>query len=356
MSLLNKIRGEFIDIIEWNDPSTDTMVWRFHRYQDEIKNGAQLIVRPGQMAVFVSEGQIADVFSPGTHQLETANLPVLTSLKSWKYALNSPFKAEVYFTNTKLFTDQKWGTSNPIIVQDPELGVLRIKAYGNFVVRITDSALMLKQLIGTNSIYSVKNIHSQLRAIIVSTFANILGEAQIPATSLSAHYQDLAKLLRNQVAQTFAEFGLEINNVFIENISLPLELSTAIDKKSSMNTIGDLDKFSQYQAATAMEKAAENPGSAGAAMGMGVGFAMSPQTQSAPQNVSPPPPPVGEWWVALNGKRNGPHSLEALKKMIAEGTINSETPTWKPKLADWKKAHNFPELKDALDNIPPPLK
>lgn len=367
MSLFEKIRGEFIDIIEWNDSSTDTMVWRFPRYQDEIKNGAQLIVRPGQMAVFVSEGNIADVFGPGTHQLYTANLPILTSLKSWKYGFESPFKAEVYFTNTKLFTNQKWGTSNPILLQDSELGSVRIKAYGTFVVNIVDSAQMLKQLVGTSAIFTVDDIHAQLRAFVVSNFATLVAQAQIPVVNISAHYSDLGKLLRNQLLSIFTEYGLSIGSVVIENITLPPETLKAIDKKSAINALGNLDQHTQYQAAVAMETAAGNPGGAGSAMGMGVGFGLSGAMASAAQPANsgaahydsqqkpPPAPSPAIWWIALNGKRNGPHTLAALRELVAQGIVNAQTPTWRPRLNDWQPAESFSELRHALEQVPPPL-
>src|ERR1043165_6593739 len=190
MGLFDKLKGEFVDIIEWTDSSNDTMVWRFPRYQNEIKMGAKLTVRESQVAVFVNEGQMADEYKPGRYKLETQNLPILTTLKGWKYGFNSPFKAEVYFVNTKNFTDQKWGTKNPIMLRDAEFGPIRLRAFGSFALKITDAAKFIKEIAGTQAHFTTEEVVEQLRNLIVTRFTDAIGESKIPALDLAANYDE----------------------------------------------------------------------------------------------------------------------------------------------------------------------
>lgn len=270
MGLFDFIKGQFIEVIEWTDSSTDTMVYRFPVQNMEIKMGAQLTVRESQTAIFVNEGQLADVFSPGRYRLSTENMPVLTKLKSWKYGFNSPFKAEVYFVNTKQFTNQKWGTANPIMMRDQEFGMLRFRAFGIYAFRVTDPARFLKELFGTNSTFTTESINGQLRKIITSGLADTIAESQIPALDLSMHYDELGQQAQVKLKTRFAEYGLDITTLVIENISLPEEVEKVLDKRTSMGILGNLNQYTQYQAAEALRDAAQNEG--GGAVGIGTGL------------------------------------------------------------------------------------
>jgi membrane protease subunit (stomatin/prohibitin family) len=275
MGLWDKITGELIDIIEWLDETRDTMVWRFPRHDNQIKNGAKLICRESQVAAFVREGALADIFTqPGTYTLETKNLPILSTLAGWKYGFNSPFKAEVYFVSTRTFTDRKWGTKNPFMVRDPEFGPTRIRAFGTFAIRVNNPAILLRNVVGTNKTFSVEDIGDQLRDLMVSRFANAAAESKIPVLDMAANQDQLGNALRERIKYDFEPYGIEVTQLVVENISLPPEVEAAMDKRTSMGVLGNLDNFTKFQAANAMEKAASNPGGAAA---LGVGFAMANQ-------------------------------------------------------------------------------
>src|SRR4051794_5135277 len=225
MAIWDKLRGELIDIIEWLDDSRDTMVWRYPRADNEIKYGAQLIVREGQAAAFVNEGALADLFlQPGTYTLTTQNLPILSKLRGWKYGFESPFKSEVYFVSMRVFTDRKWGTKNPIMLRDPEFGPTRLRAFGSFAIRAGDVALLLRNVVGTDSRFSIEEIGEQLRDLLVARFADVLGESKIPALDLAANQDDLGKLMLARLQGDFDPFGLKLANLVIENLSLPPEV------------------------------------------------------------------------------------------------------------------------------------
>ena len=269
----NFIKSEFINIIEWTDDSQDTMVYQFPVDDNEIKNKAQLTVRPSQAAVFVSEGQIADVFGPGRYELETKNLPILATLKGWKYGFDSPFKAEVYFVNTKQFLDQKWGTKNPIMMRDAEFGMLRLRAFGIYSFSVEDPAKFMKEVFGTNSLYTVDEVSGQLKRAIVSGISDMLGESPIPAMDLAANYDELSEGAKVKLQDRFNPLGLKIMQFYIENISLPEEVEKMLDQRTSMGVIGDMGKYTQFQAAQAIRDAAQNEGGglAGAGVGLGAG-------------------------------------------------------------------------------------
>ena len=362
MSLWEKVTAELLDIIEWSDDSSDTMVWRFPRFDNEIKYGAQLIVRQSQAAVFVDRGKIADVFAPGQHSLTTKNLPVLTTLMGWKYGFHSPFKAEVYFVNTRNFTNLKWGTKSPVILRDQEFGPVRLRSFGTFVVRVHDPAKFIEEIVGTGGHFTLDDISEQLRNLIVSRFADALAESGIPLLDLAANYTELSALLTKQIAPEFLEYGLEVTKLLIENISLPLEVEAALDKKSSMGIIGNLDDFARFQAAQAMEAAAKNPGGdASAGVGMRIGFAMANQLGKmmvTPPDVVPDSPPAlpGEtYFVGKNGTRTGPFDQQAIIGSIQAGGVTGETLLWKQGMTGWEKAASFAEFKLLLEATPPPL-
>ncbi|MBD3787852.1 MAG: SPFH domain-containing protein, partial [Sphingomonadales bacterium] len=272
MGILDFLTGEFIDVIHWVDDTRDTMVWRFEREGHAIKYGAKLTVREGQAAVFVHEGQIADVFGPGLYQLETNNMPVLTTLQHWDHGFRSPFKSEIYFLNTTRFNDLKWGTKNPIIARDPEFGPVRLRAFGTYSMRIGDPAKFMAEIVGTDGEFTADEISFQIRNVIVQEFSRVIAGAGIPVLDMAANTADLGKLVAKAIEPVIGGYGLSIPEFYIENISLPEAVEAVLDQRTSMGIVGDLNRYMQFNAATAMGQ----PGSAagagmGAAMGAGIG-------------------------------------------------------------------------------------
>jgi len=277
MGILDRLSpsSQFIEVIEWLDASNNTLVYRFPVKDQEIKNGAQLIVRESQAAVFVSEGQIADLFPPGRYSVDGGNTPILSKLGAWKYGFNSPFKAEVYFVNTKQFTDLKWGTPNPIMMRDTDFGMVRLRAFGIYSIRVADPKAFIKEIAGTNAHFVTEDIEGQLKRTLVGGFSDGLGESKIAALDLASNYDELAKFTREKLNEEFKTLGLELTKFVIENISLPPEVEAAMDKRTSMGVIGDVGRYAQFQAADAMRDAAQNTGGgAGTGAGLGAGFAI----------------------------------------------------------------------------------
>lgn len=286
MSIIDKVKeaamNQFIEVIEWLDDSQDTLLYRFPVYQQEIKNGAQLIVRESQAAVFVFEGQVADVFTPGRYTVEGGNTPILSKLGAWKYGFNSPIKSEVYFVNTKQFTDMKWGTSNPIMLRDADFGIVRLRAFGAYSLRVADPGGFIKEIAGTNAHFQTEDIDGQLKRAIVTEFSDALGELKIPALDLAAQYKELGEQIRSKINEDFGSWGLEVTKFFVENISLPPEVEAAMDKRASMGALGDAERYMQFQAADALRDAAQNEGGgAGLGAGLGAGFAVGGQMANA---------------------------------------------------------------------------
>jgi len=286
MSIFDKVKDEamhqFIEVIEWLDNTGDTMVYRFPVQGQEIKNGAQLIVRESQAAVFVHEGQVADVFGPGRFTIDGGNTPILSKLGAWKYGFNSPFKSEVYFVNTKQFTDMKWGTSNPVMLRDQDFGIVRLRAFGAYSLRISDPSGFIKEIAGTNAHFQTEDIDGQLKRAIVTEFTDALGELKIPALDLAAQYKEMGEAIRGKINEEFSSWGLEVTKFFIENISVPPEVEAALDKRASMGALGDAQKYMQFQAADALRDAAQNEGGgAGLGAGLGAGFAVGGQMANA---------------------------------------------------------------------------
>jgi len=367
MGIFEKLKAEFIDIVEWLDPSNDIMIHRFERYHNEIKNGAKLTVRESQIAVFVSEGQVADVFQPGMYTLETKNLPILATIKGWKYGFNSPFKAEVYFANTKNFTDRKWGTKNPVMLRDPEFGPIRLRAFGNYALRIKDPVKVIREIAGTDGHFTSDEITDQLRNIIVTRFSDAMAESRIPAIDMASQYDELSQLIKEKIGPEFEEYGFELTKFLVENISFPPEVEEAIDKRSSMGVIGNLQNYMQYQTANALGDAANNPGgTAGEGIGLGMGFAMANQMagmfQSQNQQPmggpsSPPPIPGGVlFYVIINGQQAGPYDSRTLQQLVQQKMLTRDSLVWKQGMAQWGKAADVPELAGlfAPQGPPPP--
>ncbi len=359
MGLLDRIRAEFIDIVEWTEPAqNEILAYRFPRYSNEIKMGAKLTVREGQAAVFVNEGQIADVFKPGMYTLETQNMPILSTLKGWKYGFNSPFKAEVYFISTKQWTDQKWGTQNPIMMRDSEFGPVRIRAFGTYAFRVADPAMFLRELVATNPNLETFEVSGQLRNTIVSRFVDVVGHAKIPVLDLAGNYEQLSKLALEHIAPDLHSMGLTLTLFYIENISLPPEVEQALDKRTQMGVLGDLSQYTKYQTAEAIRDAAKNPGGmGGVGAGLGAGMAIAGQmTGAMAGGVTPPiPGAAAGFYVALNGSQAGPFDPSALQAKVREGALARSTLVWKQGMAGWVAAETVPELEALFAAAPPPL-
>ena len=363
MAFWDKLRGELVDIIQWTDDSNDTMVYRFERYGNEIKYGAKLIVREAQAAVFIREGQLADVFTPGTHTIETGCLPILSTLAGWKHGFESPFKAEVYFVNTRRFTDLKWGTKNPIMLRDAEFGPVRLRAFGSYAMRVSEPASFIREIVGTDGHFTTDEITSQLRNMIITRFTDLLGESKIPVLDLASNYDELSDFVTKKLTPEFQTYGLKITKLLVENISLPPAVEEAMDKRSQMGIIGNLQAYTQFQAANAMEDAAKQPGGlAGGGMGMGMGFAMANQMgqamnqpPAAPPQSPPPMPQQAAWFVAVNGQQTGPVDDAGLRQMVSAGQLTPQTLVWKQGMAQWTQATDVPEMIPLLGTTPPPM-
>ncbi|HMK37490.1 MAG TPA: SPFH domain-containing protein [Desulfomonilaceae bacterium] len=295
MGILDFVKAELIDVIEWLEDSGDVLVWRFPDKDHQIKMGAKLTVREGQAAVFVNEGQIADVFKPGLYSLTTQNMPVMTTLRSWKYGFESPFKAEVYFVSTRNFLDLKWGTQNPVMMRDPDFGVVRLRAFGTYGIKVNDPGVFMKQIVGTEGTYTTDEIEGQLRSMLVSSFAAMLGNSHTAALDLAANYQTMGEKARTDMETDFQGYGLSLTRFVIENISVPPEVEKMLDTRSQMGIVGgDMARFTQFQTAQAIPEAAKS-GGAGDFMGMGAGIAMGQQMAGAmassfsQQQQQPPP-------------------------------------------------------------------
>ncbi len=369
MGLINKLRGELLDVIEWVDDSRHTLVWRFPRYHNQIKYGAQLIVRPGQQAVFVTDGRIADVFEPGQYRLETKNLPLLSTLAGWKYGFDSPFKSEVYFVSTRQITDLKWGTPNPVMMRDPDFGNIRVRAFGTYTLKAASPKTLLAELVGTDGVYEADEITELLRSIVNTSFADVVAKSEIAVLDLASHYADLSEAIRQLVVDRVDdEYGLEIPQLYIVNISVPAEVEQALDVRTSMNAIGDMTAFQNYQLGQSMPVAAANPagGIAGAGVGVGMGLAIAqtmgqppvggvqpPTGPPLPQAPPPPPPPV-HWHIAQNGQTLGPFSAEQLAQGVASGQVRGETLVWSAGMASWTAANQVPQLLAMFQPGPPP--
>ncbi len=385
MSLLEKLRNELVDIVEWIDDSEHTLVWRFPRYRNQIKYGANLIVRPGQSAVFVHQGRVADVFAPGHYALETKNLPILSTLQGWRHGFDSPFKSEVYFVSTRQLTDLKWGTSNPVPMRDPDFGPIRVRAFGSYTLKAVDPAQLLSELVGTDGVYEADEISSLLRSIISMAFADVVSSSGIRVLDLAQSYTELSEKLRAEVVSRIDdEYGLEIPQLFIVNVSVPEEVEKALDTRASMSAIGDMAAFQAYQLANAMPEAAANPagGLAGAGVGLGMGMAMANQmggmfggsggpagptgpaggvgpapgapSAGGPPAAAPPPPPAS-WHIAENGQSVGPLTPQQLAQAASTGRVSRDTLVWTTGMAGWLAAGEVEALAPLFASRPPPV-
>lgn len=372
MGIFEKLRNEFIDIIEWIDSTNDTIAYRFERYNNEIKMGAQLTVRPGQKAVFVNEGRVADAFDPGRYELVTQNLPILSTLKGWKYGFNSPFKAEVYFFNTKIFTDLKWGTPNAITIRDPELGPVRIRAHGTYNIRVADPAQLLQEFVSTDGLFQVDEISNHIRNLVITGFASWIGRAEAGVFDFAANYADFGDRIQESIQPDMQNYGIELVKILIRDITLPPEVEQAIDRRSAMGLLGNMQQYAQYQAANAIETSAAKPsGGSTSPLDFGVGLAMGQQIVNAFQSPAqggvtpmqsmpnqavqppaspPPPPPQIQWYLSRNGQNFGPFNASQLP----QNGLTPDSYVWRSGMASWLPASQVPELTYLFNSPPPP--
>ena len=382
VGLMDKLKGELVDIIEWIDDSRSTLAWRFPRYQNEIKNGAELIVREGQEAVFVYRGAIADTFMPGHYELTSENLPILSTLQGWKHGFDSPFRSEVYFINTRPVTDIRWGTPQPVTVRDPDFKMVQIRANGLCVVKIVDIEIFLKEVIGTDSAVEADEITELLRRVISMAFSDMVMESGLGAIDLQGQQVSLSGRLAEFVQERVDdEFGLAIPEMTM-NISLPDEITQAMTRgvAKGVEASGfvenvDLNKYQQAQAADAMLAAAENEGGSvmGDMMQMGMGVAMAGQMANQMGGIGQQPAPAAQPAVAVNpggappplpgqkmfhvdhgGTPGGPYNMAQMQQGIQSGQVTGQTLVWAQGMAAWAPAQTVPELQ-ALFAAPPPM-
>jgi membrane protease subunit (stomatin/prohibitin family) len=371
VDLWKKLTGELIDIVQWLDDSNNTLVYRFERMNNEIKYGAKLTVREGQMAVFINEGQLADVYKPGMYTLTTQNMPILATLKGWKYGFESPFKAEVYFVSTRKFTDLKWGTPGPATMRDSEFGIVRATAFGIYTIRVKEPGIFIKDISGTEGRFTTDAIQENLRGKIGLRIKEVMPELGLSIIDLEAKVSVIGSMLRERISGDFAAMGLELCEVQVQDIGLPEEVEKAIDKRGAIAAVGNLQAYTQYETASAIHDAATTPNSAaGAGMGLGAGFAMGGAMagqMGAAMNAGaagmggagaavPPPLPVASaYHVAINGQQSGPFDLNALQGHATSGTFKRDSLVWKAGMAQWVKAGDVPELSSLFTSVPPPV-
>ena len=370
VDLWKKLTAEFIDIVEWLDDTNNTLVYRFERYNNEIKYGAKLVVREGQMAVFINEGKLADIFAPGTHTLTTQNMPILATLKGWKYGFQSPFKAEVYFCSMRKFTNLKWGTPGPATMRDKEFGIVRVTAFGIYGIRIKDPGTFIKDIVGTDGRFTTEGIAENLRGKLGTRIKEVMPELGLSIIDLESKVTELGQKLNQRLGAEFEAFGLELVEVQVQDLGLPEEVEKAIDKRGAMAAIGNLQAYTQYETASAIRDAANNPGGvAGAGVGLGAGLAMGAQMvnsmggalgmgggSNTTSTQGPPPiPGAMAFHIAVNGQQTGPFEISALQSQVASGQLKRDSLVWKTGMAQWSKAGEVAELAGLFANLPPPL-
>jgi membrane protease subunit (stomatin/prohibitin family) len=368
MALWDKLIGELVDIVEWLDDSKDTLTYRFERYQNEIKYGARLVVREGQMAAFINEGKLADVYKPGTYELTTQNMPILATLRGWKFGFNSPFKAEVYFISTRKFTDLKWGTPGPAMMRDKDFGMVRVTSFGIYSVRAKDAGIIIRDLVGTEGRFTTEDIQENLRGKIGLRIKELMPELGIPVIEMTAKVYEMGNKLRDRLEPDFEALGLELTEVQVQNIGLPEEVEKAIDKRGAIAAVGNLQAYTQYETASSIHDAASNPGgAAGVGMGLGAGIAMGGQMMNnmsaaagmsggAGASAMPPPiPGAAAFYVAMGQNQAGPFDMGALQQQVASGALTRNSLVWKNGMAQWVKASEVSDLAPLFANVPPPL-
>jgi membrane protease subunit (stomatin/prohibitin family) len=367
-SIVDFVKGELINVIEWQDQSQDTILHQYDCRGNAIKNGAQLTVRESQAAVFVNEGELGDIFQPGRYELTTNNIPVLTKLKSWKYGLDSPFKCEVYFVNTKTFTAQKWGTPNVFYVRDQDFGRVSLRAFGTYSFKVADPGAFVQKVSGTKSNFRVSEIAEELRSLIINNLITAIGESKVSLLDLAANYKTLGDICLKNL--NTSEYGLQFTQFLINSISLPEELQKKLDEGTGMNMLGDMNRYQQMSMADAMKTAAANGGNGGGGMegmmGMMMMNNMMNQQQMMNQQMmnqggyaqgygqATPPPMMSQYHVFVNGQQMGPFPIQMLQQMVAQGQMTGDTQVWKQGMANWAAANTVPELAGLFGGATPP--
>jgi membrane protease subunit (stomatin/prohibitin family) len=369
-TLKTHAKAQFLDVIQWMEDDRSTLVYRFPVFNQAIQDGAKLVVREGQAAVFVNEGRLSEVFGPGTYELSSRTKAISSFFESIKYALNYPYKGDIFFVSTRRFTEQRWGTPNPVMMRDAELGPVRIRAFGIYSFRIGDPGVFLKELVGNVGLYTTDEIEGQLKRKLVSAFTDTVGEAKIPVLELAAQYMDLGDALRERMSPWFMEnYGIQLTDFVVENISLPPDVEKMLDKRTSMGLIGDMGAFTQFQAANAIETAAGQPGGAGgnpmlnAGMGMAMGNVMGHQMMGAQQRggqhfqgnqpmPATPPPPPGPTRLHYNGSAGQAQLLPAEIAARVAADRSGTHHVWSPGWPGWKSWNEVPEI---ANQVPPQM-
>ncbi len=355
-----------LDIIEYMDEGRGEIVHRIpERGSGDFRLGSQLIVRESQAAVFFRDGKALDTFGPGRHTLTTANIPGLIGLIGKAFSGQTPFKAEVYFVTTRELTDMKWGTPQPITIPDPILGMARVTGHGTYAIQITDPQLFVAKIVGTQNLYTTRDIQNFFRSIILTKMMDLIGEMGKSVIQMAAFVEELSAGVRAKAQEEFAARGVTLNSFYVEAISPTEETAKAIDARSAMGAIGDMSAYMQYQGAQAMREAAQNQGAAGSGIGLGAGVglgaamgqmlgqAAAPHTAPAP--ATPPPLPQATFYVAIGGKQQGPFDMATLQQYIQSGQVTRDTLVWKAGMANWAKAGDVADLSGLFGMVPPPL-
>jgi membrane protease subunit (stomatin/prohibitin family) len=319
MGLFDFVAKQFIDIIHWTEPEDGILAYRFPMSGMEIQNGASLTVRESQLALFVDEGKVADLFEPGRHTLTTQTLPVLTYLKNWDKLFESPFKSDVYFFSTRLQLDRKWGTPNPITIRDKEFGIVRLRAFGIYSYRVTDPKKFYTEVSGTRETYTVDDLDGQLRNTLIGSMTDLFGESGVPFLDMAANQDEFGTRLKEKMLPVFERYGLALDNLVVQNVSLPEELQKVLDQRIGMNMVGDLGKYTQYQTANAIPVAAANEGGvAGAGVGLGAGIAMGQAMAAGMTQAAQPAAPTAQTPEDI------PALLEKLHGLVSKGILSQE--------------------------------
>jgi membrane protease subunit (stomatin/prohibitin family) len=361
---IDKSAGEFIENVEWiESPESDVLAWRFPCYQNEIKMGAKLVVGEGQNAVLVNEGRLADVYKPGTHMLGTHSMPILTKLMGWKYAFNSPFKTDVYFISMRQCGHRRWVTHDPIAMCVPRAGVVRIRAWGTYALKVTDPKLFLQQLVFTDPAFEtlhspqrhLSEISPQLLDTIVSRVAEALRTAKIPLLDLARNCDKISDLVMKTIGSDLATLGLALTAFNIETIFLPLGVAQALDTGIKRSVHDDRNRNNQHQGdIIAIDETAKSPGGT-AYTGISVAAGIAGQQMRTHMNPPGGPPVSAAFFVAVNGAPTGPYNLNALVRKTRDSSLTRETLVWREGMAEWTRADAVPELQSLFAPIPPPL-
>jgi membrane protease subunit (stomatin/prohibitin family) len=374
MSWWNRLKGQasaqFLDVIQWLDDSNDTIVYRFPIHDQAITDQSKVVVREGQAAVFIAEGQMSDVFAPGTYTLNTPNTPIQSFFSTIAYSFNNPYKGDILFVSTRQFTDNGWGTQNPFMMRDPEFGPIRVRAFGTYAFRVTDPAAFIRQVVGTDGLFTTSEISGHIKKRVVSSLASSIGKSGIPVLDLVSNYEDLGRAVLEKINPEFdSNLGVSLTDLTIGNISLPKQVEEALDNRSKMGILGNLNAYTQLRTADAIEHAARNPGLAGAGVGMGVGMGVghavsSQMTGSAghfnPQTGMQGPPPTSSAPPTLH--YNGPSGAKQLSAAQIAGIVaadrHGDHKVWANGWPDWKSWRDVSEVASlvppATSTTPPP--